>query len=121
MSPNNLIFPVEWKLTKSHRLILAALLYSPLEIVTTEALFEAVYWNKAADDRPSIRQVQVMISYLRLRVPNWVKINNVQGIGYTIPRDIRKRLLDECNNALEELRNMLDTVPLSALQKLSGT
>lgn len=117
MTPNALTFPVEWKLTKSHRIILATLVYSPLEIVTTEALFEALYSQRATDDQPDTRTVGQLLCYLKKRVPDWVQIDNVQGIGYTIKRSTRKRLIAECSVAAEELRTMLDAAPLSTLQK----
>lgn len=118
MTPDILIFPVEWRLTKKHRIILATLVYSRLEITTTETLFDAAYGDQAIDDQPTTRAVYVLISQVRSRIPRWIKIVNVPSIGYTIHRDIRKRLIGECNRAVEELRTMLDTMPLAKLQKL---
>ena len=118
MTPDILIFPVEWKLTKKHRIILATLVYSRLEITTTETLFDALYGLQSDDEQPTMLAVAVLMSHLRTRVPSWVKIVNVPSIGYTINRDVRKRLIGECNRAVEELRTMLDTMPLAKLQKL---
>jgi DNA-binding winged helix-turn-helix (wHTH) protein len=116
--PDILIFPVEWKLSRSQRIILATLVYSPLEITTSDAIFDALYADRAIDDQPMIETIRPLMWRLRKRVPDWVKIVAVVGVGFTINRDIRKRLLGECNRAVEELQTILDTMPLAKLQKI---
>lgn len=69
--------------SRSERIIYWALYYAKGRMVTQDALYDALYFARGANDLPGIDIIKVFVSHLRHKIPG-LKITNHRHLGYSM-------------------------------------
>jgi two-component system, cell cycle response regulator CtrA len=86
--------PVEWRLTGSEARVFGVLVNKP--VATKEAILTALYWDRATDEEPDQKIIDVFVCKLRKKLaPFGVEIATLWGRGWTLHPDVREQFRPE--------------------------
>jgi DNA-binding winged helix-turn-helix (wHTH) protein len=88
MLGQEILFPVEWKLTKTEGRLLGLILSKSPFLASREVIAHVV-WN---GDCPNDKNIQVQICKIRKKIPPGVVIVSRWGEGYSMPIESADRL-----------------------------
>ena len=103
-------FPKEWRLTAKEHGVLTLLITSNVQYISKEEILDALYGM----DKTGTKIIDVFICKIRNKLKrggaDWVHIDTYWGKGYGIDTEIRKQVLNVCDETNQKIADFTESI-----------